>query len=280
MLASWRFRLHNPVRVARDASEGLGIAADCFTEPEMGETLEALHRLQEVELKLALLRRDRESLLRRVETLEKAVRQLDDRIQLQHRQIRQQQIKMDSLNLDLATRDATIQKHREALNRAKTNKEYAAILAAKNTEQADKSKAENVVLQAMEELQNLQTQLAALEQEKQGRVAALQQAQATLGRHDDAARPELESLMARRETCSAGIAASTLQTFLRVAEHLDGEAMAAVQKLHPKREDYMCSGCNISVTLEVVNALQSRDEVQLCKSCGRILFLESAPSRT
>ena len=50
--------------------------------------------------------------------------------------------------------------------------------------------------------------------------------------------------------------------------------MAALQRIHPRRDDYVCSGCNITVSLEVVNALHSRDEIQACKSCGRILFID------
>ncbi|MCO6436818.1 MAG: hypothetical protein J5J06_07005 [Phycisphaerae bacterium] len=245
----------------------------------MGETLDALHRLQVVELELAALRRDRESRVRRVEVQQKALRQLDDKMEQQQRLIRQAQIRLDALNLDLESRESTIQHHREALNKAKTNKEYAAILAAKNTEQADKTKVENTVLQAMEEVQNLKTQLEALQEEKETRLNSLRQAEQALAHHDEKDRPKREELMAQRDEFSAEITPTTLQTFIRVAEHLEGEAMAAVRKLHPKKEDYLCSGCNISVTLEVVNALQTRDEIQLCKSCGRILFLESATSR-
>jgi predicted nucleic acid-binding Zn-ribbon protein len=50
--------------------------------------------------------------------------------------------------------------------------------------------------------------------------------------------------------------------------------MALVERVHPKRVEYVCSGCNMSVTLEIVNALQSRDEVQTCQICSRILYFE------
>jgi predicted nucleic acid-binding Zn-ribbon protein len=45
--------------------------------------------------------------------------------------------------------------------------------------------------------------------------------------------------------------------------------------MHPKRDEYLCSGCNMKVTLEVINALQTRDELQTCKVCGRILYWEA-----
>jgi predicted nucleic acid-binding Zn-ribbon protein len=44
-------------------------------------------------------------------------------------------------------------------------------------------------------------------------------------------------------------------------------------------EEYNCAGCNMKVTLEIVSALSSRDDIQLCGSCGRILYLEQIPAR-
>ena len=52
--------------------------------------------------------------------------------------------------------------------------------------------------------------------------------------------------------------------------------MAAVSRLRPKRDDYTCEGCNMGVTLEIVNSLQTRDEIQLCGVCRRILYLETS----
>ena len=69
-----------------------------------------------------------------------------------------------------------------------------------------------------------------------------------------------------------------LSTFQRACERHDGEAMAIVERVHPKRSEYVCSGCNMSVTLEIVNALQSRDEIQTCQICSRILYIESPAS--
>ena len=56
--------------------------------------------------------------------------------------------------------------------------------------------------------------------------------------------------------------------------------MAAVTRMHPRREHFICSGCKINVTLDVVNSLQTRDEVQLCPSCGRILYFPTASAKS
>ena len=60
---------------------------------------------------------------------------------------------------------------------------------------------------------------------------------------------------------------------------MDGlTAVTEIRKTHPKRDEFVCEGCNVKVTLEMVNSLQTRDEIQVCHSCGRILFLDAAPA--
>ena len=86
----------------------------------------------------------------------------------------------------------------------------------------------------------------------------------------------IDALSAQREAASEDVSPTARTTFMRVAERHDGEALASVVKLHPKRDEYSCSGCNLMVTLEVVNLLATRDDLQICKACGRILYVAGA----
>ena len=243
----------------------------------MGETLEALHRLQEVELQLAAIRRKREVKARRVEIHKRRIEETENRLEGNRRTIRERQAKLDALQLDVATRDESIKKHREALNSAKTNKEYGAILSAMNTEKADNAKLESGILELMEQIQALEAEGSRIEEERQALANNVKTAEEALREFDAGSRDTTERLEQKREDCSAKIAPTTLASFTRVAEHHDGEAMSPVMKLHPKRDEYACEGCNMKVTLEIVNALRVRDEIQLCPVCGRILYFEQSP---
>ena len=186
-------------------------------------------------------------------------------------------MRLDALSLEVASREEAVGRHRQALNKAKTNKEYAAILSAMNTEKADNSKLENESLQFMEQLQVLKTEGAAIETEKaklQSSAAAVEEA---LNAYDAQSQQERDSLQSDREGFAGRITAQAIDMFNRVAQRHDGEAMAPVTKLRPKRDEWACGGCNMKVALEVVNALQTRDEILLCTVCGRILYLEATP---
>lgn len=241
----------------------------------MGETLEALHRLQAVELQLAEIRRERDAKARRVEYHKRQVRTAEEKFQQNRETIRERQARLDTLQLEVSSREDAINRHRQLLNRAKTNREYAAILTAMNTEKADNAKLETEILQLMDFVQNLKNEAAAIEAQKARLLEDVTRAEEALRNYDAECQQQDHGLRADREECAEKVPPSALASFTRVAEHHDGEAMVPIAKLHPKRDEYICSGCNITVTLEVVNALQTRDELQVCKVCGRILYLES-----
>ncbi|MFQ5589757.1 MAG: zinc ribbon domain-containing protein [Phycisphaerae bacterium] len=243
---------------------------------EQSETLlAALQRLQRIELKLASIKGKREVKLRRVSLRQRKIREVDKKLEELQRDIRERQMKLDALALDVAAREDAVQKHREALNKAKTNKEYAGILAAMNTEKADTARIETGVFALMEEVQARKKMVSDQELHRRKLLEELHAAERTLEQFDAEQRAEQADLEAARAGFSEMLPPTALATFSRVASRHEGHAMAPVVKLHPKRDDYGCSGCNITVSLETVNVLQSRDELRQCGSCGRILYLSS-----
>ena len=245
----------------------------------MGETLEALHRLQAVETQLAAMRRERDGKTRRLEAQKRRAKDAEERLQGQHQAVRERQAKLDALTLDVASREDGVAKQREALNKARTNKEYAAILTAINTAKADNSKLESSILHLMEQIQALNNEGAVIESERVKLRAGVETAEEGLHVFEEQSRERFERLEATRDECAQKIAPTALALFTRVAERHGGEALVPVMKLHPKRDDYVCTGCNMKITLEVVNSLQTRDDLQLCNVCGRVLYLENSQPR-
>ena len=244
----------------------------------MGQVLDALHRLQQIELQLAEIRRNRDSKTRRVDLRARRVQVADEAILTCKTTSRQRQIRLDALQLDVDARETEMDKHRQALNKAKTNKEYAAILTALNTEKADNSKYETEILQLMDEVQKFTDQVTQLEAEKAKLTQEQTLAEEAVAAFDAKHKAESDDLSSRRTEYADGLDPVVLALFTRVANHHDGEAMAMVDKLHPKRDEYVCCGCNIQITLEIVNSLHTCDDVQMCKVCGRILYI-NAPAK-
>lgn len=244
----------------------------------MGATLDALHRLQEVELQIAEVQRGIDVKVRAVRKQEARIAELDARAAAAHSALRAQQVEADRLDLDVKSREAEIAKLRQALNAAKTNKEYSAILTQLNSNKADNSKFEDRALAIMTEIDARKKDYAALQEQRSAEATRLAELQAVVRATEDASRARLEALRAGRGRAAEGIPPRVLDLFTRVAGKNDGQAMARIIRTNPKRAEYACDGCNMSITIEQVNAIMSRDEPVMCNNCGQILYIESSPA--
>lgn len=239
----------------------------------MAGTLDALQELQEIEQGIAAIHAEAAVKQRRIDAQQRQLQKFDAEIEERTLALRNQQMEIDRHDLDVKTRDASMTKHREALNAARTNKEYAAVLSALNTEKADNAKIESRQLQLMSELDEKKIQLQSVRAEREKVAQRMAELVRERQQFLDAHSGDLRRLASRRETAAEGIPVTVRETFNRVAERHEGEALAAIEVVNPKRNEYCCSGCNMSVTLQVVLAMRTQDQLQTCGSCGRILYL-------
>lgn len=245
----------------------------------MGRILDALHALQEIETELGRLRRGENDRTRLVRSAERQIRRTNEKLSQFESERAATQLEVDHYDTQVKSRDDTISKHREALLTARTNKDYAAILTSINTEKADSAKVEKLALEKLTEFERITEQVAGCAEEKSKFDARLAKANKAVQDYLDETQEEREELLERRREASEGLPPTALATFTRVAEKHDGEGLAEVIRLHPKREEYACGGCNMTVPLDHVNALAARDEIQYCLVCGRILYLLSTAEK-
>ncbi|MCG8407229.1 MAG: hypothetical protein MI923_18685 [Phycisphaerales bacterium] len=241
----------------------------------MGATLEALHRLQEIELQIAEIQQRIDRKVRGCTRQKQRISELEERVRGQQEQQRADQIEADSLDVDVRAVEEEIAKLRVALNTSKSNREYHAVLTQLNTKKADKSKLEERGLGLLSQIDEKKKQCGVIEDERDKEVAKLKELEAGVTAAEEEASDRLNRLRSEREQAAAEVPQDALLMFNRVAGKNEGEAMAAVIRTHPKRQEYACDGCNMSITIEQVNSILSRDEAVLCNVCGRILYLES-----
>lgn len=240
----------------------------------MGATIDALFRLQTIESQLRSVRGQIESKSRRVVGQARRISVLEQQISETHHASMKAQAEVNAFDLERKTQEAHIGRLREGLNQAKSNKDYAAILTQLNTDKADMLKLEDKVLAAMGKVDDLKKKTddlkAGLDKE-QVRLAELKK---DVSDQEARLADELKGLELQRAQAAEVVGPENLQMFDRACGRHEGEAMGRVGRVHPKREEYICTGCHMSVPLERVNSLQTRDEVQLCPNCQRILCLD------
>ncbi len=242
----------------------------------MGLTLDALHKLQNVERELVRLRSEKSENERAMTACQRLLKQIDEQIAVKKAESQQHQLRAQRLESEIRQHEEHVVKLRQQLNTTRTTREYAAILTEINTEKADSSKIEEQALQALQGVEESKAELEQLQQQRDAMLQRLDRSRRALEQFITKTKDQWQQLEQRKEELAQEVPGTALTKFERVAEYHEGDAMAEIVKPHPKRDDFVCGGCHMTVTAETVNALMTRDELQTCNNCGRILFLQPA----
>lgn len=239
----------------------------------MGPTNVALVNLYKADQQLREARARLDAAERNVRIQERRVNDLAEKARLAQGTLREQQTRQRTIETDLATRDAHIEKLRTQQQNAKNNKEYQAFLVEINTEKVDRNKVEEEGMRLLETVDKGQRELDALQQHAEAERAKLQQMKAEIGDTVAKLQAEVEALRPARDAAAAAVPVRVREAFERLADHHEGEAMSAIAKPDRRREEYLCTACNMELAQDVYNKLRTRDEVVYCPSCRRILYI-------
>lgn len=245
----------------------------------MGKMLEAMRALQAIEHQLADVRRQFSSSSAAVGVQQKRVDELRQRFQSLHGEVLAHQKETGAVELELKSKEEAVNKLRQALNSAKTNKEYAAVLTQLNTFKADNSKLEDKALKLMQEVDRVRAEAKEVEEQIAHAEKRFEQIRQTSSEETTRLQTMLDDLQTRRKSAAEIVPPKPLGVFDRLAAIRDGDVMVKIEVIGKKPPyQYICSGCNMSITAEHANALHTRDEIRFCDCCGRILYLEEQAS--
>jgi predicted nucleic acid-binding Zn-ribbon protein len=238
----------------------------------MGPVLNGLLKLQSVENRLRVEKAKLTRCRRNVVIQENLIRSLQNALEAKKEEVQLTKVQFDRLELELKTRDETVARLRASLNSAKTNKEYAAVLTQLNTTKADNSKIETQSLELLKDIEideaeceDLQKQI---DEQKQALERTRKESEVLAGKYQ----VEIDKIQAEWDQVAQTIPGESLDTFKRVAETYDGQAVAVVDQ-EDKKGAYSCGGCFMGITAECVNLLMTRDDIIRCPNCTRILAL-------
>jgi len=241
----------------------------------MGPVLQALIKLQSVENRLRAAKGKLVRCRRRILFQENQVRTLQSEREAKQEEIKLTRMQADRLELELKDRDTKVGRLRAALNMAKSNKEYSAILTELNTAKADNSKVESQILELMKNIETDEAECQQLqeriEQEKRRLEEIRREAEAQAREYEQ----QIADIQAEWDRAAEEVPPKALAVFKRIADTYDGEALATVEQVDERVEAFSCGGCYMGLTAETVNQLMTKDEIQRCGSCGRVLVLKT-----
>ena len=239
----------------------------------MGPTNLALVKLFRADQTLRAAQERYDTAARSVRLLERRVNDLSTRLKALQQTLKEQQTKAGSLDLDLKTREAHIEKLRAQQQQAKTNKEYQAFLTEINTEKVDRNKLEEDAIKALEVVERTQGEVKTLQAQLDEEQKKLSDTQAQIGGKLAELQAEIDKLRPARQQALNDVPPKARAPFERLAERFEGEALSPLEKPDRRHEEYVCGACQMSLVVDVYNRLHSRDELVPCPSCGRLLYI-------
>lgn len=169
--------------------------------------------------------------------------------------------------IDLFSKEENIKKLSAQLSSLKTNKEYQAMLGQISGLKADKSLLEEEILKLMDEQDVFKGEIA-----KEKANIALEEK--TLLEEKERVRvkiKEIESavadLNAKRNRLLPQADKRILSVYERILKAKEGIAVVKV-------ENFSCKGCHMAVTSQLVNEIKMLENIIICESCSRILYIE------
>ena len=241
----------------------------------MGPVLNGLMKLQSIENRLRVEKAKLTRCRRNVIIQENLIRSLQNALEAKKEEVQLSRVQCDRLELELKSNDETIAKLRASLNSAKTNKEYAALLTQLNTMKADNSKVETQTLELMKDIESDESECGDIQKQIDEQKQALDQ---TRKESEVLARKyqiQINEIQTEWDQVAKSIPAEKLETFNRVAETYDGQAVVGVDQQEGNKGAYSCGGCFMGVPAESVNMLMTKDDIIRCPNCTRILVLSS-----
>jgi predicted nucleic acid-binding Zn-ribbon protein len=239
----------------------------------MGPTNVALVKLFRADQALREARERLDSATKNVRVQDRRVTDLTEKLKAAQTKHRELQVKSGSLELDLKTRDAHIEKLRTQQQTTHNAKEYQTFLIEISTQKVDKAKVEETAMAVMQEAETAGKESAELAVMLENEKTKLAQLKEQIGESIKKLEVEIEQLKMPRDAMAATLPPKARIAFDKLADHHDGEALSALLKPDRRREEYVCSACMMDLVTDVYNKLHTRDDMVFCPSCRRILYI-------
>lgn len=233
----------------------------------MRETLLALYKLQQIDLRALELERA-------AEQIPKKVAEYDSELDVYRAELGTLHSEADGLRGEQREAEGQIrddsakaQKWKRRLNDIRTPREYQAL--SREVEQTERHvrELEEKVIALMEELEARDKIIVDKETELKGREAEVAEVVRDLRTKQAKLKGEAHEISQGRNAIVKGLPEKTMKVYERVRGRRQGMAVAVTSGT--------CSGCNVEIRPQHMVEIRRLNSIEQCSGCLRILVLES-----
>lgn len=158
-----------------------------------------------------------------------------------------------------------INKYRDQMSKATTNKEYQGFIAEIKYEEDNISTIEEKILEKMLESDEIMKEIRDTEGEFKKIADDYNKKIEDLGHTVGYNKTKMNEIVAEKEKIRAKIKPRLLSMYDRMSKNKGGRAVSLV-------ESEFCGVCNVKIRPQHLNELRANVGISTCESCGRILY--------
>lgn len=227
----------------------------------------ALLRLQVIDYDLGELERSKEYLPDMMDNLQREIIDARERFERATADLEAARIRQKHLELEIATREAGLQKFQQQMMSIKTNKEYDALVAEIDGVKSAINKHETELLETMEVVKTLESSIVEfreravqIKENNEKQLSILKEKIESIG-------DKVQGKQVEREQLLVDVPRRIMSVYDRVRRGKGGAAIVAVK-------NRACSGCFKQLTPKKIQDIRRADGIFTCDNCGRLLFWE------
>ncbi len=245
---------------------------------DVKESLSSLARLQELDLQLRKLHAEADEKPGLIAHERRLLDEARAALAAAETRARDAHKAADRKELDLRSKEAEIGRLEGQLNSATSNKVYSDLLLSIRGHEAEKGKIEETILAVMDEAEELDAAVDRVRAEARRAEDEFRAAEQVVKAQEAELRERIRQKELVRTALAQEVSAEVLDVYDRIRAIRAGVGLTRVET-DGSGEEHFCAACQMQVTLQDVSlALRAEKPVQ-CKSCQRILHVETIPTR-
>ncbi|PHQ81784.1 MAG: hypothetical protein COB69_03730 [Phycisphaera sp.] len=174
---------------------------------------------------------------------------------------------------EMARMDERMEKLREEMNNARTNKEYQAFLVEVNGLKIERGRVEEEVLGLLEQADAVKTEIEQSVTSKDERQKVRDVAKQDRDTRHGEIKNRVKELEIERDQLAGEVNPRILFELQRLLDDRDEDAMAGIEIIDKKRHEISCASCMMSLPIELLSKLLS-GALTSCSNCGCFLYLD------
>ncbi len=233
----------------------------------MNHQLKFLVDLQRLDKRIAALREEKARVPQEIAELEREFKGRQERLEAARSRLEAHAREQRDKEGEIKAQEARLSSSRGKLTAVKTNKEYQAMLSEIETIKGKVDRLEEELLRGMETAESLREDLAQEEGKLEGQRARFEARRRELEVEMGRLNRELSQEETERRNLISFLEQRWLKAYQDIREVRKGLAVVAIR-------ERVCTGCNMSETLQRFAEIREGSEIFTCQNCGRILYWE------